>query len=319
VRALAALLVALLSPAAAQAPSPVERAVALFDARRYEEAKPLLADAATADAREPRAAFYLGRIAMIEGDYDDAVRWLETAVRLDDRDALRHFRLGEAYAQQAQRGSKFRAFGLARRARAELERAVALDPNLVDARMALVQFYLVAPGIVGGSRGKAEAQLPEIRRRNPYRARIAAALVFEDRDDTAGARREYEAAIHDQPDSAAAFYALGLLHQRLGRTEAAFDAFERAAATNAVETSALYALGRLAAMTGQRLDRGEEALRRYLATPPGERSPPLSSAHYRLGTIYERTGRRDLARREYEAALRIEDRGEYREALARVR
>lgn len=301
----------------AAAQDALARGMELFTARRYAEARQLLASAPAAP--DERAALYLGRIAMVEGDFDAAVRWLERAARADDRDAERHYWLGLAHAQKAQRGSRLKAFGPARRSRAELERAVALDPNGVDARLALLQFYLRAPGLVGGSAAKAEAQQRAIAERSAYRGRIAAAALLEDRKDFAGAEREYLAAAREQPDSAAAWYALGLMHQRAGDRARAFDAFERAARANDVETAALYAIGRLAAETGDRLDRGEEALRRYLATPPLEGSPPISSAHYRLGTIYERTSRAALARREYQAALAIERRGEYEDALRRVR
>jgi tetratricopeptide (TPR) repeat protein len=292
----------------------VQRGVRLFAERRYAEAKPLLAEA----GEDARAQLYLGRIAALEGDFDEAVRRLERAARARG-DATTYYWLGTAYAQLAQRGSRLRAMGPAKKGRAALERAVALDPRHIDARMALVHFYLVAPGVVGGSEAKGIAQAEEIARLDAYRGHIARGAVREDENDAAGAAREYEAAIRIHPDSAAAYYALGLLQQRARNTDDAFDAFERAARANEVETAALYAIGRLAATTGTRLDRGAEALRRYLATPPLEGSPPLSSAHFRLGSIYERTGRRDLARGEYEAALRIERRGEYRDALARVR
>jgi tetratricopeptide (TPR) repeat protein len=302
------------APARAQG-AEVERAERLFEQRRYADARPLLAAAAGADARAP---FYLGRIALVEGDFDAAVRWLERAAREAENDAARHYWLGVAYGQQAQRGSRLRAMGPAKRARAALERAVALDPAHLDARMALVRWYLVVPGIMGGSRGRAEAHAGEIAKRSTYRGHIADGAVREDRGDEGGAIRAYEAAARLHPDSAAAWYALGLLHQERGRTDAAFDAFEKAAAANDAETAALYAIGRLAAVTGERLERGADALRRYLDPPPPEGSPPISSAHFRLGAIHERMGRRDLARREYEAALRIERRGEYRDALRRV-
>lgn len=320
VAALAAMALSLAAggtPALAQG-GEVERAVRLFEERRYADARPLLVAAAAVDA-DPRAPFYLGRVALVEGDFDGAVRWLERAARERGDEAPRHYWLGVAHGQQAQRGSRLRAMGPAKRARAALERAVSLDPAHLEARMALVRWYLVAPGIIGGSRARAEAHAAEIAKRSAYRGHLADGAVREDRGDEAGAIRAYETATRLHADSAAAWYALGLLHQEAGRTDAAFEAFERAAAANASETAALYAIGRLAAVTGERLERGAEALRRYLEPPPPEGSPPLSSAHFRLGAIHERAGRREEARRAYEAALRIERRGEYEEALRRVR
>jgi tetratricopeptide (TPR) repeat protein len=296
-----------------------DRAAALFEARRYAEAKPLLEREAKKDPRDARAPYLLGRIAAVEGDFEGAARWLERAVRLAPDEADRHYHLGIAHGQVAQRGSRLRAFAPAKRCRASLERAVELDPRHLDARLALVRFHLAAPRLVGGSVRRAREHARAIAGASEYRGMIAEGALREDARDWAKASAAYHAAARLHPDSAAAWYALGLMHQRAGHTAEAFDAFERAALANEVETAALYAIGRLAALTGERTERGEEALRRYLATPPVEGSPPLSSAHFRLGTLLERRGRRDLARREYEAALRLEPRGEVREALARVR
>jgi len=52
--------------------------------------------------------------------------------------------------------------GLAKRSLAAYERAAALDPRSVDARLALVQFHRQAPFFAGGSREKAYAQAKEL-------------------------------------------------------------------------------------------------------------------------------------------------------------
>ena len=65
---------------------------------------------------------------------------------------------------------------------------------------------------------------------------------------------------------------------------------------------------------------GVRALQRYLAYEPHEGDPARSSAHYRLGLVYERMGDREGARREFEASLRLEPtRDEVKAALARLR
>jgi tetratricopeptide (TPR) repeat protein len=82
---------------------------------------------------------------------------------------------------------------------------------------------------------------------------------------------------------------------------------------------ACYQIGRLAVLSGQRLERGEECLKLYLQRDPKPDEPSLASAHYRLGLLYERKGNRDLARREYSAALEIDSaRDDAREALKKI-
>ena len=68
------------------------------------------------------------------------------------------------------------------------------------------------------------------------------------------------------------------------------------------EASSLYNLGRLSAVSGQHLPRGEETLRRFLAMT-GSDPARLSNAHYRLGMIKEKAGDMKGAATEYRAAI----------------
>ena len=65
-----------------------------------------------------------------------------------------------------QRASILWQFPLARKVRIHFEKAVKLDPDNVDARADLAEYYLKAPRILGGGKEKAEAQAHEISYRN---------------------------------------------------------------------------------------------------------------------------------------------------------
>jgi TolA-binding protein len=75
------------------------------------------------------------------------------------------------------------------------------------------------------------------------------------------------------------------------------------------DTASLYNLGRLSAVSGQQLERGEGALRRFLTPTPGEPGRQ-SNAHYRLGVIKEKMGDQQAAAAEYQAALELYPRHE---------
>lgn len=308
---------ALPAPAGAQAST--QRGVAQFEGRRYADARGTLSAAFNANGRDARAAYYLGRIALVEGDGEAGATWLERAVKLDGGRSAYHHWLGRAYSRQAVRASRMTQARLAGKIRGSFEKAVALDPDNVDARSDLLSYYVIAPGFMGGSREKARQQAAEIRRRNPLRGRIAFAAVAEDARDMAGAEREMIAATTEHPDSTIGWYTLGGFYTRTGQWDRATAVFERLAKRSG-EGAALYHIGRTASMSGRNLDRGVEALRGYLARTPGDTDPSLASAHYRLGIVYEKQGKRDLARAEYQATLRLDPRqAEAREALGRLR
>src|SRR5688572_1793019 len=136
----------LASSASAQS---IDRAKQLFDNARYAEAKTELLAAQKANDRNPVAAYYLGRIAMIENESDEAVRYFERALKLEEGNALYHTWLGNAIRDVTPRSSKIRMAFNARRMKKEWERAVELDPNQIDARYGLVMFYSMAPGAMG--------------------------------------------------------------------------------------------------------------------------------------------------------------------------
>ncbi len=317
---LAASLLGAAVPLGAQAPNAADAGVALFEQGRLAEARTQLAAVARADPRNRAAAFYLGRVELAEGDGEGAVGWLERATTLDPRNSGYFYWLGNAYGRQALRASRLKQARLAGRIRGAYERAIALDPSNLDARSGLLQYYVIAPGIMGGSVDRAREQAREIGRRSALRGRIAAGVIAERQKDQASAEHEYTAAVAAAPDSAIGYAVLGDLYRRAGQYDKAFATFARMQRVLPNEASPLYLVGRTSAVSGQRLDEGAAALRRYIAAPRRDTDPPLASAHFRLATILEKQGRRDLARQEYEATLRLDpEQKEAREGLGRVR
>ena len=309
--------------AGAQQPEPsaaVAAAQAAFEARRYDAAEAQFAALARADAGDATTNHYLGRLALRRGDDASAARLLERAAKAEPQVAEHHRWLGRAYAQAALHASLFRKASLAGKIRRAFERAVKLDPRSVEARMDLLRFYVAAPGIAGGSVRNAGEQAEAIARIDAVQGHIARGIVAEKENDDARAEREYRAALDIDPESPAPYYALGAMYQREGRHADAFEIYERLRGAHGDETDVLYQIGRTASNSGERLEEGERALRRYLEMPTVEGTPLPASAHYRLGLIHERQGRLADAQREFEKALSLEkERDEVRLALERVK
>lgn len=303
VAALLALAPGFAVPVHAQAPVEGRR---LFVSGRHDEARRALEDARRADPRDAETNCLLGRLANLRNDDDEAIRRLEAAVRLDSANANYHFWLGKVIADAAMRGSLLRMPFLARRVRQEWVQAVRFDPGHLEARYGLLEFYLTAPGALGGSVDDARREAAEIARRDPMRGAMARAVLAEHAKDGPRELAAYREAIALAPDSLAPYVALADALLRMEHNRDVVAAIEPFVQRHPGDAWGNYHLGRAIANVGERLARGDSALVRFLAAPPYDAGVSTRAlGHYWRGRIAERRGQRESARALYRAALRI--------------
>ncbi len=258
---------------------------------------------------EAKAAYDRGRAAHSAGKRDEAVTALERAVALEPTSSLYQLWLGHAYSRQLLSAGFLRKPFIARRCGDAYNLAVKLDPTSIDAAEARLEFFLGAPGIVGGGLDKARAEAARIATLDAYRGAMADARIAEHEKEWPKAERVYRSLMAEYPDRTAAVDALVTILQNAKRFDEAFAVVDDRLARLPDETSSLYNLGRLSAVSGQHLARGESALRRFLALP-GVDPVRQSNTHYRLGIIKERMGDAPAAATEYRAALDLYPRHE---------
>src|SRR5579872_6871540 len=139
----------------------------LLAAGRVDDAIQTLQDRIRRSANDAEANNLLCRAYFMLEDWDHAIDACERAKTLDPHVSLYELWLGRVYGEKADRAGFFSAAGLAKKVRSSFERAVELDPRNWEARTDLAEFYLEAPGIVGGGKDKARAQAEAIQPLNP--------------------------------------------------------------------------------------------------------------------------------------------------------
>jgi tetratricopeptide (TPR) repeat protein len=312
-----ALLLAVTAPFASA--DPLQQATAAFEQGNHAEAERLFKAIA---AREPKSApahYYLGRIAFSKEEVETAVASFEKAVSLSPRTSDYHFWLGRAYGQQAMQASLFSKGSLAKKVQHEFETAVQLDPRNTDARMGLIDFYLLAPGIMGGSDEKAQAQVDAIRRYAPMDGYNAAARIYRQNKKPDLAEQEYRAAVKAFPNELKPRFWLASFLRGSKKYDLAFAEYENAMRMEPQSKVAQYGYGRTAAESGKNLDRGIEYLRGYLGYQPKEDEPQAVNAYFWLGTAFEKKGDKASAKQNYLSAQKLAPKSkEIAEALKRV-
>lgn len=246
-----------------------------------------------------------GRAALDRKDSEKAVQLFTRVIAAQPTNAEAYYRRGLAYGDLAQRGNFLKQASLAKKTQSDFERAVELDPNHLDARFMLINFYLLAPRIMGGGEDKALAQAAEIRKRDALEGHRAHARVYGHQKKADLARKEYVDAVRENPKSARAHYMLAGFLMSEENWSGALHELEMALALDPAFMPACLRFGAHAALTRGNHARGEEALRKYLTHTPGENEPPLSSAWYWLGRIQENQGKKNDARQSYRNALEL--------------
>ena len=251
-------------------------------------------------------------------DWDRAESSCRKAVSLDPGNSRFHLWLGRVLGEKADRANPLAAAVLAGKVRGEFERAVQLNPKDVDARLDLAEFYMEAPGIVGGGEQKAREQAKIIAAQDSGREHWVYARITERKKDATAAEREYRQYIDLSHGDAEAWLNLAIFF----RNQKRFDEMEQAIVKlSQAPTTKLEVLEEASGMlyrAGRNYAFAVELLRRYLTTGPVEASP-AHKAHYLLGAILEKQGDKEGAAREYRASLAlVRNFGLAQQALNRV-
>jgi Flp pilus assembly protein TadD len=187
--------------------------------------------------REPHltgaeAFFVTGADYFMLGDYKKATESFEKAWALEPADSKYAHWLGRGYGRRAETSSPFLAPVYASKARVYFEKAVMLDPSNDEALNDLFDYYLEAPGILGGGYDKAEHIAKQIAQRNPAEGHFAEAQLAENKKQFDTAEEQFRRAIELAPRQVGRVLDLARYlakHGRIAESEVVFDQAARLA------------------------------------------------------------------------------------------
>ncbi len=283
--------------------SKIDQAKKLFEDRKYEESKKLLSPIDDDDRDYAAAQYYLGRIAYAKKEYDDAAEYFEEATEANDKVADYFNWLGNTYGTIAGDANPLRQGMLAPKMKSAWEKAIALDSKNLDARTSLIQYYLQAPGILGGSVEKAIEVAGQVLKLKPAEGHRQLGNIYMHEKKTTEAEKEFILMAKTDPAYASA---LANFYTGQKQYDKAFQLFEEAIQKTPADFLAIYQYGRTSAVSGQRLEKGEEYLKKYLTYTPKQNEPSHAGANMRLAQIYEKRGNKKEAKRLFEIAVKAD-------------
>jgi len=200
-----------------------------------------------------KAYFLTGRDWYMLGNYKKASEALERAFAMESGNAEYVLWLGRSFGRRAEVAMPLMAPKYAGKARAYFEKAVALDPLNEAALTDLFDYYLEAPGLLGGGFDKAEPIARRIGERNPAQGQLAQAELAERRKqfDTAGEQLRRAIDLAPREVSRVLDLARYLANQgRIAESEAGLDQAEKLAPNSPEVRSARAELTKLPEASG---------------------------------------------------------------------
>ncbi len=227
----------------------------------------------------------VGRAYFMQQEFKRATEAFETAVRLDPANSDHYLWLGRGLGRRAETSSPFRAPGLATKSRAAFEKAVELNPKNREALSDLFEYYLQAPGFLGGGEKKAQALIEKIAALDPAERYFAEARLAENRKEYQTAERMLRNAVDAAPRQIGRLIDLARLLSKEGKIQESEATFEQAARLNPNAPQLLFGRAQTYVEAKRNLPQARQLLSQYLRSQLTPDDPPRAEAEKLLREI----------------------------------
>jgi Flp pilus assembly protein TadD len=220
----------------------------------------------------------IGRNHYMQAEYKKATEALEKAVAADPGNSDCELWLGRAFGRRAETASPFTAPASANKARQHFEKAVQLNPRNMDALSDLFEYYLEAPGFMGGGLDKAVGVAHRMAAIDPVEGQWAQARLAEQKKEFGSAERHLERAAEMAPHEASRLVDLARFLARQGRYKESDQSFRQAEKIAPNSPQVIYARADTYIEQGRNLETARKLLKRYLEAQLTPDDPPRAAA-----------------------------------------
>jgi Flp pilus assembly protein TadD len=212
------------------------------------------------------------------GEYKRASEAFEKAVALDPNNPKLLYWLGKTYGRRAETANFLAAPGLASKTRQMFEKSVELDPTDKDALGDLLDFYLDAPGFLGGGIQKAEALAQMILKQDQAEGHYAEGIVADKQKEYDTAEQQFRRAAELAPRQVGRVLVLARYLAKHGRVKESDALFDQAGRMDPNNPRVMF--DRAAAYISEKrdLDTARKLLEQYLQAPLTPEDPPRERA-----------------------------------------
>lgn len=224
----------------------------------------------------------IGQSYFMMAEYKKAAGAFEQAVAADPSSSEFVLWLGRAWGRRAEVSNALVAGSYASKARQCFERAVALDGTNKEALSDLFDYYLEAPGFLGGGFGKAEDVANRMARLDAAEGYFAKAQLSDRRKHFDEAEAQLRRAVELTPRQVGRLLDLAAYLSKRGRAQESDLAFARAQKLAPNSPDVLYRTAETYVRDGRNLEKARDLLRRYLGSELTPEDPSREKAQVLL-------------------------------------
>ncbi len=253
----------------------LEQARKLYNLTQFERSLQVLQEIHTKDAA---VLELIGRNYYMQGEYKKATEVLEKAAAADPGNAEIALWAGRAFGRRAETSSPFTAPGHATKTRQFFEKSVQLNPKNMDALSDLFEYYLEAPGFLGGGIEKARAIATKMAALDVAEGHWAEAKIAEKHKEPHHVEEQLRRAVEAAPQRIGRLIDLAKFLAKQGRYQEADQSIARAEKIAPNSPRLMFAKADLFIKQGKNLDQAKQLLQRYMTSSLTPDDPPRSEA-----------------------------------------
>jgi tetratricopeptide (TPR) repeat protein len=236
-------------------------------------------------ADDPATNFLRGRAYFMIGEFKKATDSFERATEASPSNSEYFDWLGRAYGKRAETSNPLMAPGWASKARRAFEKAVQLDGNNRDALDDLFDYYLEAPGFLGGGYDKAFAVAEKLSLIDPGEAYYDRFKLDQKRKEFGSAEQHLRQAVATAPHSIGHIIALAKFLANQGRISESDALFARAGEVAPNNPGVWFARADVLIKQKRNLDEAKMLLTKYIHSPITTDDPPHEEARRLLKQV----------------------------------
>jgi tetratricopeptide (TPR) repeat protein len=233
-------------------------------------------------SNNPAVLNLIGRDYFMLSEFHKAADYFAKALAADPQNSDQALWLGRAFGRCAETANPFSAPGYATKARQNFELAVKLNPKNKEALSDLFDYYLEAPGFLGGGFDKAVGVADQIAATESAEGYFAQARLAQKKKDYSNEESSLRRAVESAPRQVGRVIELAKFLANHGRTLESDAMFSKAEREFPNSPKLWFAHAKILVKQKRNLDEAKVLLQKYLKAPITVDDPPREEAEMLL-------------------------------------